>query len=442
MNEIRPRHDDVGRAAMKKVMWRFMPLIGVCYVVLYLDRLNIGVAALDMNSDLGISASAFGFAAGIYFWSYTVLEPPSNFILTKVGARRWISRIMVTWGIVTIATGFVQGTTSLTIARVLLGAAEAGFSPGMLYFVSRWFPALQRGRAMSWIVTFICLSSLGTPVTTHLLELDGLLGLEGWRWIFVLTGIPAVVMGIVVFRVLRESPDEAEFLEPEERRWITEALEAERVDSPEEQGNVSFLKGLVHPQVLVLVLVWVCFTFSLNGFQLWLPQILAQQELSTNAIGWIAALPALIAIGPMLLWVRHSDRHQERGLHFAVAAGTAAVGFAIAALFFSTPAVAIVGFCVAGVGLYSAMAIFITMPASFLGGVALAAGFGVINGVGNLGGYFGPQITGWLKDSTGSFVPAIGVYSAVLALAAVVVLVLTGTQRHVARRAAALDLAA
>ncbi|MGY0389457.1 MFS transporter [Nocardioides sp. WG-D5] len=423
------------RRALRKVMWRFMPLIGVCYIVLYLDRLNIGVAALTMNDDLGISASAFGFAAGIYFWSYTILEPPSNWVLTRVGARRWISRIMITWGIITIATGFVQGTLSLTIARVLLGAAEAGFSPGMLYFVSRWFPAVQRGRAMSWIVVFVCLSSLGTPITTHLLALDGLLGLAGWRWIFIITGIPAVILGVIAFRVLRERPGEAEFLEADERKWLEATLEAERSQHEESHGTAGFFRGLVHPQVLVLVMVWVCFTFSLNGFQLWMPQILAQFGLSTGRLGYVAALPALLAIGPMIWWVRHSDRHQERGVHFAAAAATAAVGFAIAAVFFSTPTVAIVGFCIAGIGLYSAMAVFITMPASFLSGVALAAGFGVINGIGNLGGYFGPQVTGWLKDSTGSFIPAIGVYSAVLLTAAVIALVLTRNQ-HRARRQA------
>ncbi|AKS36201.1 MFS transporter [Mycolicibacterium goodii] len=414
-------------------MWRFMPVIGLCYIVLYLDRQNIGIAALTMNDDLGISASAFGFAAGVYFWSYTILEPPSNFILTKVGARRWIFRIMVTWGLVTIATGFVEGATSLTIARILLGVAEAGFSPGMLYFVSRWFPAAQRGMAMSWIVTFICLSSLGTPISAHLLALDGLLGLAGWRWVFIVTGIPAIIMGYAVLRTLRENPAEAEFLDDQERCWLTARLTEDAAAPTDPHSTRAFLRGLLHPQVLVLVVVWICFTFSLNGFQLWLPQILKQFGLSNNEVGWVASLPALAAIGPMLWWVRHSDRTAERGMHFAGAAACAAVGFGIAAVCYNTPALSVAGFCIAGIGLYAAMAVFITMPASLLAGATLAAGFGVINGMGNLGGYFGPQVTGWIKDATGSFVPAIGVYAAVMVVAGLIVVLLKRSVDHHSR---------
>ncbi|TSD47012.1 MFS transporter [Rhodococcus sp. KBS0724] len=409
---------------VRKVMLRFMPVIGLAYIVLYLDRLNIGVAALTMNKELGISASMFGFAAGIYFWSYTICEPPSNYILTKVGARRWITRIMITWGIVTIGTAFVQGASGLVAARFLLGIAEAGFSPGMLFFVSKWFPNRDRGKAMAWIVTFICFSGLGTPITTHLMAIDGFLGLSGWRWVFILTGVPAVVMAFVIYKVLRDKPSEAEFLTEEERGWLTDTLEAEAQEREAVVGKHSFLQGLVHPRVLVLIAVFICFTFSLNGFQIWMPQIYAQFGMTTTQIGWVAALPALIAIGPMIWWTRHSDRAGERPVHFAIAASVAALGFAIAALFFTTPVVAIFGFCIAGIGLYSSMSIFITMPSSFLTGAALAAGFGVINGMGNLGGYFGPQVTGWIKDATNSFTPAIGVYSGVLAMAALIVLIL------------------
>jgi MFS transporter, ACS family, tartrate transporter len=412
----------LGARTIRKVMVRFMPIVGLAYIVLYLDRLNIGIAGLTMNEDLGISASMFGFAAGVYFWSYTICEPPSNYILTRVGARRWITRIMITWGLVTIATGFVQGAATLVLCRVLLGIAEAGFSPGMLYFVSRWFPNRDRGRSISWIITSICISGLGTPITTQLLKLDGVAGLAGWRWVFLLTGVPAVVMAFVCFRVLRDTPAEAEFLTAEERDWLTRELDEDTAETESGAGSHNFRQGLFHPRVLVLVLVFICFTFSLNGFQIWMPQIYKQFGLTTTQVGWVAALPALIAIGPMLWWTRHSDRRAERPVHFAVAAGVAALGFAVAAVFFGTPVVAIVGFCVAGIGLYSALSIFMTMPPSFLTGVALAAGFGVINGMGNLGGYFGPQVTGWIKDTTGSFTPAIGVYALVLAAAAVIVL--------------------
>ncbi len=410
-----------GNAVLRKVTRHFLPLIGLCYIVLYLDRLNIGVAALTMNSELGISATAYGFAAGVYFWSYTLLEPPSNWVLSKVGARKWISRIMVTWGLVTIGTGFVQGETSLTIMRVLLGVAEAGFSPGMLYFVSRWYPNARRGAAMSWIVTFISISGLGTPLMTHLLGLHGFLGLSGWRWIFILTGIPAVVLAFVCLKRLRDTPAEAGFLSAPERDWLTKVL-ADEAKGAVGHGPGAFRRGLAEPRVLLLVVVFVCVTFSLNGYQLWIAQMLKSFGLGTHAVGWVAALPPLLAIGPMLWWMRHSDRTRERGLHFCAAALVAAAGFTIAALSLGTPAVAIAGFCVAGIGLYTAMGVFITIPASFLTGAALAAGFGVINGLGNLGGYFGPQVAGLLKDATGGYGLAIGSFGAAMAVAALVIL--------------------
>ncbi|WP_229874394.1 MFS transporter [Amycolatopsis deserti] len=422
-----------GDAVLRKVTRHFLPLIGLCYIVLYLDRLNIGVAALTMNSELGISATAYGFAAGIYFWSYTLLEPPSNWVLSKVGARKWISRIMVTWGLVTIGTAFVQGETSLTIMRVLLGVAEAGFSPGMLYFVSRWYPNARRGAAMSWIVTFICISGLGTPLMTHLLGLHGFLGLSGWRWIFIVTGIPAVVLAFVCLKRLRDTPADAGFLSAPERDWLTKVL-ADEAKGAVGHGPRAFRRGLAEPRVLLLVLVFVCVTFSLNGYQLWIAQMLKSFGLGTHAVGWVAALPPLLAIGPMLWWMRHSDRTRERGRHFCAAALVAAAGFAIAALSLATPVVAIAGFCVAGIGLYTAMGIFITIPASFLTGAALAAGFGVINGLGNLGGYFGPQVAGLLKDATGGYGLAIGSFGAAMAVAALVILGLKRlTSRAVAR---------
>ncbi|MFD4250144.1 MFS transporter [Amycolatopsis thermoflava] len=410
-----------GNAVLRKVTRHFLPLIGLCYIVLYLDRLNIGVAALTMNSELGISATAYGFAAGVYFWSYTLLEPPSNWVLSRVGARKWISRIMITWGLVTIGTGFVQGETSLTIMRVLLGVAEAGFSPGMLYFVSRWYPNARRGAAMSWIVTFICISGLGTPLMTHLLGLHGFLGLSGWRWIFILTGIPAVVLAFVCLKRLRDTPAEAGFLSAPERDWLTKVL-ADEAKGAVGHGPGAFRRGLAEPRVLLLVVVFVCVTFSLNGYQLWIAQMLKSFGLGTHAVGWVAALPPLLAIGPMLWWMRHSDRTRERGLHFCAAALVAAAGFTIAALSLGMPAVAIAGFCVAGIGLYTAMGVFITIPASFLTGAALAAGFGVINGLGNLGGYFGPQVAGLLKDATGGYGLAIGSFGAAMAVAALVIL--------------------
>lgn len=410
---------------VRKVTRRLLPFIGLCYIVLYLDRTNIGVAALQMNDELGISASVFGFAAGVYFWSYTLSEPFSNYILTRVGTRKWITRIMITWGIVTIATAFVNGATTLILARVLLGFAEAGFSPGMLFFVSRWFPAARRGVAMSWIVTFICLSGLLTPVSTEILTaFDGAAGLAGWRWLFILTGIPAVIVGILFFAVIRDRPSEARFLSPDERAWLQDEIDREAENAP--TVDHGFAAGIRSGRVWVLILVFICVTFSLNGLQLWFPQMLQALGTPTAAIGWIAAVPSLVAILPMIYWNRHSDRTGERPVHFIVSAVVAAIGFVIAGAFVGEPVVAVVGFCIAGIGLYGAMAIFVTMPSTFLFGAALAAGFGLINGLGNIGGYLGPQVTGWIKDATGSFAPAVLVFAGAMALAAVITAILRG----------------
>lgn len=424
------------REVLRKVTLRFMPLIGLCYIILYVDRLNIGVAALTMNSDLGISASAFGFAAGIYFLSYTFCEPPSNYILTKVGVRVWIPRIMVTWGLVTIAMALVQGEVSLAVTRFLLGVAEAGFSPGMLYFVSRWFPNAYRGAAMSWIVTFICISGVGTPICTHILGMDGVAGIAGWRWLFILTGIPAIVLGFVCYRVLRDRPEQATFLDDRERAWLRTRLDEETERTPGHQQH-SFVRGLLHPRVLVLIGGFICLTFALNGYQLWMPQMFAKFGLSTVEIGWLGALPPLLAIAPMLWWTRHSDRTKERAGHFAVAAGVAAVGFLSAAYLLDTPAAAIAAFCVAAIGMYSAMAVFITIPSSFLTGAALAGGFGVINGMGNFGGYFGPQVTGLIKDATGSFTGAVASFGIAMAASGAIVLALKFATRSTGKAAAA-----
>lgn len=421
-------------AVLKKVTRRLLPFIGICYIILYLDRTNIGVAALQMNDELAISASAFGFAAGVYFWSYTLSEPFSNYILTRIGTRVWISRIMITWGLVTIATAAVSNEFWLIIARVLLGFAEAGFSPGMLYFVSRWFPAARRGVAMSWIVSFICLSGLLTPLLTGILDsFDGLGGVSGWRWLFILTGIPAVAMGIIFYAVIRNTPREAKFLEPAEREWLQGVIDQEDAQNAHTAHN--FSAGIRAARVWVLISVFICVTFSLNGLQIWFPQMLAALGFTSPAIGWVAALPSLVAIVPMVLWNRHSDKTGERPGHFVAAACVAALGFTVAALTVHTPAVAVAAFCVAAIGIYSAMAVFITMPSSFLAGAALAAGFGLINGLGNIGGYLGPQVTGWIKDLTGEFSAAILVFGGAMALAAVITGLLWRSTRNTAKRA-------
>lgn len=406
------------QAVLRKVTRRFLPLLGLCYIVLYLDRSNVGVAALTMNKDLGLSANAFGFAAGVYFWSYTVCELPSNYLLSRVGARVWIPRIMISWGVVTIATAAVQGQLSLSIMRLVLGVAEAGFSPGILYFMTCWYPRKERGRAYSWIVTFICLGGIGTPLSTELLRLDGVGGLQGWRWMFLLTGVPAIICGVACAVVLRDRPSDANFLNPDERLWLTAVLEREEL--PTERPH-TFVRGILNPKVGLLTVVFLTITFSLNGYSLWMPQIFKTFGLGTQQIGWVSVIPPLAAIPAVIFWSRHSDRVGERRQHFAAAALVSALGFAIAAATLHHPVIAVAGFTIAAIGLYTSMAIFLVLPSNVLGGVAVAAGFGLINGFGNLGGYFGPQVTGWLKTSTGNFSAAVYAFAVAMFLGSLLV---------------------
>lgn len=414
---------DIERRTIRKITIRMLPLVGLCYIVLYLDRLNISVAALTMNEELGITASAFGLAAGIFFWTYTVVEVPSNYILGKVGTRIWVTRIMITWGLVTIGTAFVHSATSLSVARLLLGIAEAGFSPAMLFFAACWFPKKQRGTAVAMMFSAICVSAVLTPLLTHILEwTDGLAGISGWRWLFVMTGIPPVVLGFVWYRVVRDSPARATFLDDDEKSWLAETLKREAPDQAGEGSprHMSFVSGILNWRVAVLTVVFLCFTFSLYGYQFWIPQIVKNFGVTNNQVGWISAIPPLLAIGPMLLWARHSDRTQERVGHFCVAAVTAAAGFTIAAVFLSEPVMAMVGFSIAGIGLYSAMAMIMVIPSTFLTGAALAAGLAFINGTGNFGGYLGPHVTGLIKESTGSFTLAAAIFAVSILTAAVI----------------------
>jgi ACS family tartrate transporter-like MFS transporter len=420
---------------MRKVTRRFLPLVALCYFVLYLDRLNVSVAALTMNEQLGVGPAAYGLVAGVFFWTYALFEIPSNYVVSRVGVRLWVARIIVSWGVVTMATAAVQGTGSLLTLRLLLGVAEAGFSPAMLYFIARWFPPRRRAAAMALMAAAVPISAITTPISAHILTgLDGLGGLAGWRWLFLITGLPAVVLGFVFHRVIRDDPADATFLAPDERAWLRSetARETAGLDGPHHR----FRDGVLNPRVAVLVVVFVLFAFSLFGYQFFLPQILRQFGLPTITVGWVAALPPLLAVGPMVWWARHSDRKQERARHFAAAAATAAAGFLAAGLLLHHPAAAVAGFCVAGIGLYACIPTQLAIPSTFLSGSALAAGLATINGLGNIGGYLGPQVTGVLRGASGNYTVAVLVLGAALLGSSGLALLLD----HRIRRAAAVPM--
>jgi ACS family tartrate transporter-like MFS transporter len=433
---------DIEIRTLRKIKWRFIPLLCCCYFALYVDRLNISVAALTMNEDLGIGPAVFGLIAGVFFWTYSLLEVPSNYVVSRVGVRMWVTRIIISWGLVTMLTAAAQGEVSLILLRLLLGAAEAGFAPAMIVLIGLWFPASKRAGAISLMVIAVLLSGFGNPLSAIIMtSMDGLLGMPGWRWMFLVTGLPAVVLGFVFYKVIRNGPEEANFLDAEEKRWLTTRL-AEDDAVLGGRATHPFLRGVLNLRVAYLVVMYILFAFSLFGFQFFVPQMLQQFGMGTVTIGWVAALPPLLALGPMLWWSRHSDRTGERVRHYAAAAATAGVGFLIAGFSMSTPLIAIIGFCIAGIGLYTCIPIQLAIPSTFLTGAALAGGIGAINGFGNIGGYIGPQVTGIVREATGNFTAAVFVLSASIFGAAVMAVVFSlwqGRPAPAAPRSVALD---
>ncbi|HEX3845115.1 MAG TPA: MFS transporter, partial [Steroidobacteraceae bacterium] len=411
------------RETMSKVARRLIPFMIAMFCVNFLDRVNIGFAALQMNHDLGLTPQAFGLAAGILFVSYTLCEIPSNLILVKVGPRRWLARIMVTWGMIAMANALVSDRDSLYLMRFLLGVAEAGFFPGIMVFISRWFPSRERARAITLFMIGSPLSVVfGAPLSTALLSLHGWAGLKGWQWLFVLEGLPAVVLGVIAWRWLTDRPEEATWLRAEERGWLAatlaeEARRKEAMPGPRHTGAV-----FLHGPTLLLAASKLCVLLAFFGITLWLPQIIRAFSGATRLqTGLLTALPyACAAVGSVLVG-RSSDRSGERGLHIALPAFLGALGFGAAALT-SNPYLAMAALCVAATGLWISNTVFWTLPTAILAGTPAAAGLALINSVGNFGGFFGPTLTGWVREHTGSYALALLALGFFLALSGVLVL--------------------
>ena len=388
---------------LAKVTRRLIPFLLLCYVVAWLDRVNVGFAALQMNEDLGFSAAVYGFGAGVFFAGYALCEIPSNLIQAKVGARRWIARIMVTWGIISVAMMFVRDTASFYTLRFLLGVAEAGFLPGIIYYLSDWYPAAQRAKAVGWFMAAIPLSIvIGGPLAGLLLELDGIGGLRGWQWLFLVEGLPAIVLGFVVLAYLTDRPQDAHWLSAEEKEWLGARIREEQTQAREKHG-VSVLQAMVHPTVWKLALImFTCQTGS-YGLSLWMPQIVKQLSgLGNLEVGLITALPYLAAALGMVLIGASSDRSGERFRHIAIPCAVAAAGF-VACAFISSPVPALIALTVAAVGDLGSRGPFWALPGRFLAGSASAGGIALINTIGSLGGFVGPYGVGIVKSTTGSF---------------------------------------
>ncbi|MGC1563363.1 MAG: MFS transporter [Bradyrhizobium sp.] len=398
------------QTAVHKAALRFVPLLTIAYLFNYLDRTSLGFAALTMNQQLGLTASQFGFAAGVFFLGYSVFEIPSNLLLYRFGARRWIARIMISWGLVSAATAFVVGPNSFYTLRLLLGITEAGFFPGVTFFLAAWFPAHYRTRMLAWFLIGIPLSSLvGAPVCGMLLQMDGIWGLAGWQWLFLLVSLPCIPLGLLTLKLLADRPQVAEWLTAAECDALVDVLASEVRERP----HSSLLAALKDSRVLICTAIQFGFTLGSYGIGIWLPLMLKEYHLSNLAIGWIAAIPYLFASLGMILWAHHVDRKGSRIVNLALACLLGGIGL-LAPIASGSVAVAVIGFSVALVGVTAARAIFWTIPTRFLTGIAAAGGLAFINSIATVGGFVGPSMMGWLKEFSGSYVAGLLAVAAIM----------------------------
>jgi len=428
---VEPRPDIIAKAA-----WRILPILLLCYFAAFLDRVNIGFAALTMNGDLGFSASAFGFGAGIFFLGYVLCELPSNLMLVRFGARIWIARILITWGILSALTAFVWSPTSFYVVRVLLGAAEAGFFPGMIFYMTLWFPRAYRARMFATFNVAVPLSSvIGAPLSGLVMEnLNGWHGLAGWQWMFIIEALPAVIMGLVVLLALPENPRTATFLREDERQWLAAQVEGERA-AQEQQERFTVGRALTDARVLLMCLIAVGLVMGTTGIAIWMPQFVRAFGLSNLQTAFVTAIPAAFMALAMVVVGRHADRTGERVWHAAGPFLVSAAGFLLAALS-SDPLIGLVGLTVGAAGIGGASPNIWIFPTTLLTGTAAAAGIALINSVGSTGGFFGPSIIGWVRDATGGFSGAQLVLAAAMTVTAGAILLLGHMMRDMMRRPA------
>lgn len=394
---------DIEKKIMSKIFWRLVPLLMGIYVLSYLDRINVGFAALTMNKDIGLSAYVYGWGAGIFFIGYCLFEVPSNLILAKVGARRWIARILLTWGTLSTCMALVQGEMSFLILRFLLGAAEAGFFPGVILYLTYWFPAQYRARIISAFMLSIPVAiAIGAPLSTWIMQLDGLHGLKGWQWLFIIEGLPAVAATFVVLRFLTERPETARWLSAAEKAWLEGQLAADREVSRGVKQTSSLRAVFTNPAILALSFVYFCATGANVGLSFFLPQMIKQQGFTNLQVGFLTSFPYIVGCVGMLVIGYLSDKTKERRLFLVATMLMAAIGLYLAAAFGGS-VWSIVALAFAAIGILGSKGPFWPLPAAYLSGTAMAGGIAFINSVGNLGGFVGPYAVGWIKDATGSF---------------------------------------
>ncbi|GJE55821.1 MFS transporter [Methylobacterium thuringiense] len=416
-------------ALMRKVSWRLLPFLMLCYFVAYLDRVNVGFAALTMNRDLGLSPTVYGFGAGVFFLGYFLFEVPSNVVLEKVGARAWIARIMISWSLVSASTAFVVGERSFFLVRFLLGLAEAGFFPGIILYLTYWYPSERRAGIVGTFMMAVPVSAaIGSPLSAWIMAAaDGAHGLAGWQWLYLLEAAPSLLLGIAVLFVLTDRPEAAAWLTPAERDELAREIERDRKATAREK--IGLRQALVHPQVLGLALVYLGLSAGLYGIGLWLPQIVKGFGLTTLQTGFVAAVPYVVAAAGMIAWTRRSDRRQERIGHVAIPAILGGLALALSGQT-DAPVAAMALLSLATLGVFCALPTFWTLPTALLTGSAAAGGIALINAVGGLGGFIGPYLIGWIKNATGRFDLALAAIAAIMIAAGLLTLLLGRAMRR------------
>jgi ACS family tartrate transporter-like MFS transporter len=388
---------------IQKLRLRLIPFLFILYVISMMDRVNISFAALEMNQALNISSTTFGLIAGVFFIAYFFFEIPSNVMMHKVGCRLWIARILMTWGIITVATGFIHTATQLGIMRILLGIAEAGFYPGMILYLTLWFPAKYMGKTLAFFMTGMALNNIVTaPLSTWIMDNFQLWGLEGWRWLFIIEGIPAIICGIATLFYLVDRPEQAKFLSVAEKNWLINQLRIER-EAKERKTNPSMWEILKNGRVWHLSIIWFGYVCAMYGLSMWMPQLIKSlgQSLSNTSVGLISTIPYFIGVISMIVVARHSDKMMERRYHIGLPIAISAAGlFALTMTHDIVWSLFWITFTTAGI--YGFAGSFWTLPSSFLSEATAAVGIALINSVGNLGGFVGPYAVGYLKDVTGS----------------------------------------
>jgi MFS family permease len=392
------------KAILNKIIWRLSPFLALAYFVAFIDRTNVSFAALTMNAEIGLSGTAYGMGAGLFFIGYLFFEIPSNLALERFGARRWIARIMISWGLVAAFMAFISGPWHFYILRFILGTAEAGFYPGILLYFTYWFPSAYRARVVAFLVVANPIANcIGAPLSTAIMTyFNGALGFAGWRWLFLLEGIPAVVVGVLALRCLIDDPSRAKWLAPDEREWLAGTLKEERAARAAlvPQG---WLAAVSSPKIALIIVIMALNSLASYGVGFWLPQLIKSFQVSTFAVGWLTAIPYAFAACAVVCMGVHSDATRERVWHIFGAATLAAIGLIGAGTTLSEPVINMMFICAAVMGLIGMMPVFWTATGLVLGSAGAAVGFAFVNSMGNVTGYFGPLLVGWITDSTKSF---------------------------------------